>query len=102
MMQFSAVSDPHHFGDVPDADLAPFSGSSQKLRAAAEAIAGDLVRTVVTVGTVGGAGGQCHRQRHVLRVLALHKRTIGRMPLVFGPADSGEVLVINGTLSSID
>lgn len=53
-------SDLHHFGDIPYADLAPLGGSSQKLWAAAEAIAGDLVRTVGAVGSLGGAGGKCN------------------------------------------
>lgn len=78
-------SDLHHFGDIPDANLAPLGGSSQELRAAAEAVARDLVRTVRAVGKLGGAGRQCHWQRHVLRVLALHKWTIRWMSLVFGP-----------------
>lgn len=78
-------SDLHHFGDVPDADLAPPGGGSQELRAASEAVTGDLVRAVRPVGKLSGARRQRHRQRDVLRVLALHKRTVGRVALMFGP-----------------
>lgn len=56
----SMVFDLHQFGDIPDADLAPLSGSSQELRTAAEAVAGDLVRAVGAVGKLRRAGCQGH------------------------------------------
>lgn len=80
-----ASSDLHHLGDVPDADLSPLGGRRQKLRTAAKTVAGYLVGAVGAAGELGGTGGQRHRQRHILRVLALHERTVGRMSLVFGP-----------------
>lgn len=80
-----ASPDLHHLGDVPDADLSPLGGRRQELRTAAKTVAGDLVGAVGAAGELGGAGGQRHRQRHVLRVLALHERTVGGMSLVFGP-----------------
>ena len=54
---------------------------------AAEAVARDLVRAIGATGELGRAGGQRHRQRHVLRVLALHKRTVGGMSLMLRPGE---------------
>lgn len=75
----------HELGHVPYADLAPLGGSRQEVRAAAEAVAGDLVRAVRT-GELRWARRQGDRQWNVLRVLTLHKRTVGGMSLMFRPA----------------
>ena len=75
----------HHLGYIPDANLAPLGGGCQEVGTAAEAVARDLVGAVGAAGELGRAGGQRHRQRHVLRVLALHKWTVGGMSLVLRP-----------------
>lgn len=74
----------HKLGHIPDADLAALGGCCQKVGAAAEAVAGDLIRAVRT-RELSGAGGQGDGQWHVLGVLPLHKRTVGGMSLVLRP-----------------
>lgn len=54
------------------------------MRAAAEAVAGDLIRAV-RAGELRRAGRQGDRQRDVLSVLAFDKRTVGGMSLVLRP-----------------
>lgn len=77
----------HELGHVPDADLAPLGGGGEKVRAAAEAVAGDLIGAV-GAGELGGAGGQSDGQRNVLGVFSLDERAVGRVALVLRPENT--------------
>lgn len=74
----------HELGHVPHADLSSLGGCGEKVGAASEAVAGDLVGAV-GAGELGGAGGQSDGQRNVLGVFSLDKGAIGRVALVLRP-----------------
>lgn len=70
------------------------------MRAAAKAIAGDLIGAV-GAGELGGACGQSDGQRNVLGVFSLDERAVGRVALVLGPENTQGFRVLTRLLLTV-